>query len=412
MNLTKLSRGTIASKMASKLAGTMASMMGLATMLGLTACTRDYTVAYVYMTATNKGAVGGLNSYAVDYQTGSLVRIGSAVPTGTNPVSVVAAPNGLFIYVLNHDDSTVQEFAVQGDGSAVSKNTYKTTGTLPTAAAIDQGGKFLYVTYTYQTGYSATTPGPGGISIFPINSDNSLGTPSNVNVGNNPVAITTSNFNSFVYVVDQEVSPNAAVLGFSENTSTGALTVLPGTVISTVAGKTAATGYPAGTTPSAIAEDPTARFVYVTDQATNQLYGKVVQAGGALVSMVNGPFATGLFPLAMTIDPRGKFLYVSNYNANTVSAYAIDQATGAPSGSVGSASTKVGTGPTCLAIEPALGIYLYTSNQLDGTVSGLKLDPHNGGLTNIQNTPFPATGVPACTVAVANGSHATQIVQP
>ncbi len=127
-----------------------------------------------------------------------------------------------------------------------------------------------------------------------------------MNVGNNPVAITTSNFNSFVYVVDQEVSPNATVLGFSENTSTGALTVVPGTVITTVAGKTVATGFAAGTIPSAIAEDPTARFVYVTDQATNQLYGNVVQANGSLIPMVNGPFTTGVFPVAITIDPRGE----------------------------------------------------------------------------------------------------------
>lgn len=392
--------------------GTMVSIVTLAATLGLTACTRDYTVAYLYMTAANKGAVGVVNAYAVDYQTGSLVRIGGAIASGNNPVSIVATSNGLFVYVVNRDDSSVQQFAVNGDGTLASKNTYKTTGSLPTAAAIDQTGKFLYVTYTYQPGYSASTPGPGGVSIFPINGDNTLGTASNVNVGNNPVAIVASNFNHFVYVLDQEVSPNAVVLGFSENTTSGALTAVPGTVITTVAGKTVATGYSAGTTPSAIAEEPTARFVYVTDQATNQMYGKVVQANGALVSMVNGPFATGLFPVAITVDPRGKFMYVSNFNANTVSAYAIDQATGAPSGSNGSAATRVGTGPTCLTIEPALGIYLYTSNNLDGTVSGLQLDPHTGGLANIQNTPFPGAGLPTCTAAVANGSHATQMVQP
>ena len=401
MTLKKLSRGTLA------------SLVTLATMLGLSACARDYTVAYLYMTVTNKGAAGAINAYAVDYQIGSLVRMGTPVATGTNPVSLITAPNGLFLYVLNHDDSTVQEFAIATDGSLTSKNTYKTTGSFPTAAAIDQGGKFLYVTYTYQAGYSATNPGPGGVSIFPINADNSLGTASNVNVGNNPVGVVASNFNSFIYVLDQEVSPNAAVLGFAENTSTGALTALPGTVITTVAGKTVATGYPAGTTPSAIAEDPTARFVYVIDQATNQMYGKVVQASGALVSMVNGPFATGLFPVGITVDPRGKFLYVSNFNAGTVSAYAIDQATGAPSGSVGSASTPVKTGPTCLTIEPALGIYLYVANSQDGTVSALKLDPHNGGLTNVQNTPFQGVGgAPSCVAAAPNGQHATQIVQP
>jgi 6-phosphogluconolactonase len=314
--------------------------------------------------------------------------------------------------VVNHDYSTVQVFGVNGDGTLATKATSKITGTFPTAAAIDAGGKFLYVAYTFQTGYSATTPGPGGISIFPVNADNSLGTPSNVNVGNNPVAITTSNFNSFVYVVDQEVSPNAAILGFAENTTTGALTVVPGTVITTVAGKTVATGYPVGTTPSAIAEDPTARFVYVPDQSTNQLYGKVVQANGSLVSMVNGPFTTGVFPVATTIDPRGKYLYVANFNSSTVSAYAIDQATGTPAATVGSTGTQVKTGPTCLTIEPALGIYLYTSNSADGTVSGLQLDPHNGGLTGIQNSPFPGSGSPSCVVAAPNGQHATQIVQP
>ncbi len=93
-------------------------------------------------------------------------------------MGAVVTPNGLFLYVVNHDDSTVQPFGINGDGTLVSKTATKITGTFPTAVAIDAAGKFLYVTYTYQTGYSATVPGPGGISIFPINADNSLGTPS------------------------------------------------------------------------------------------------------------------------------------------------------------------------------------------------------------------------------------------
>jgi 6-phosphogluconolactonase len=400
MNLIKLGRGAVA------------ATITLAMTLGLTSCVRDYTVAYAYMTGSNKGAAGTITAYGVDYATGSLVRIGNPTPTGINPVSIVVSPNGLFLYVLNQSDSTVQEFALNGDGSLVTKTAYPTTGTLPTSAAIDQQGKFLYVAYTYQTGYSAAKPGPGGVSIFPINSDNSLGTPANQNVGNSPVAVTTSNFNNFVYVVDQETVPNATVLGFSENISTGALTPTPGTTITTSGGVTVAKGYSTGTTPSAIAEDPTARFVYVTDEATNQLYGYVVQQSGALVSMVNGPFTTGLFPVAITIDPRAKYLYVSNYNANTLSGYAIDQATGSPTVSVGSTSVAVKPGPTCLSIDPALGIYLYAANSLDGTVSGLKLDPHNGGLTTVQNSPFPGSGTPTCVVTAPNGQHATQIVQP
>jgi 6-phosphogluconolactonase (cycloisomerase 2 family) len=391
-------------------------MMSLAMGLGLTACTRDYTVAYVYVTTAPKnGQGGGVAQFGVDYQSGALIALpGSPVAAGNNPNVIVAAPNALFVYVLNHDDSTVQEFAVGSNGTLTSKNTYKITGSFPTAANIDPTGRFLYVTYTYQTGFSSTTPGPGGVSIFPVNADNSLGTPLNQNVGNNPVGIVTNGFNSFVYVVDQETSPNAAVLGFTRDASTGALTPVPGTTVGPAVpgGPTVATGFPAGVTPSAIAEDPRGHFVYVTDRAANQLIGYVVQGNGSLVAMVNGPFSTGLFPVAVTIDPRGLYLYTANFNANTVSAYAINQSSGTPAGTVGSGATGVGTTPTALAIDPALGIYLYVANNLDGTVSGSRLDPHNGSLKAVQNTPFPAAGLPTSVVAVANGQHATQIVQP
>jgi 6-phosphogluconolactonase len=264
--------------------------------------------------------------------------------------------------------------------------------------------------------YSPASPGPGGVTIFPINADGSLGTPSTLKVGNNPVGIVVSRPPAggtavFAYVLDQEVAPKATVLGFSQNLTTGALTPTPGTVITTDAtGKTVATGYGAGTTPSAIAEDPSARFVYITDEATNQLYGNLVANNGSLVPMTNSPFATGIFPVGLTIDPRGKFLYVANFSSNTVGAYAIDVASGNPVGSVGSASTSVDTAPTCVTIEPALGIYAYSSNNLASTVSAMKLDPHNGGLAQVQNTPFPSSGLPTCAVAVANGSHPTQII--
>jgi 6-phosphogluconolactonase len=388
-----------------------ASIVSLAIVLGMSACTRDYTVAYLYMT-TAKTNPGLINQYAVDYDSGALTQIGTAVAAGNDPTTLVASPNGLFIYVVNHLDSTVQEFAVQSDGSLASKNVYKISGTLPTAVAIDPAGKFLYVTYTYQAGYSAAASGPGGVSIFPVNPDNSLGSVSNVNVGNNPVGVTCSFFNNFVYVLDQEPSPRANILGFAQNTSTGALTTLPGTSITTVAGKTVATGYAAGVVPSAIAEEPTARFLYATDEAANQLIGYVVQSNGSLVPMVNGPFSAGLFPVNLTIDPRGRLLYVVNFNANTVQGYALDTATGTPSGAVGAFGTTVGTGPSCVAIDPAVGIYLYTANNLDSTVSALKLTPQTGGLNGVQNSPFLGGGSPTCLTSVANGSHATQLITP
>jgi 6-phosphogluconolactonase len=368
--------------------------------LGLTSCTLDYTLAYMYVTTSKSNVI---NQFAVDYQSGAVVQFGTPVASGNDPVASVASPDAKSIYVVNQGDSTVQQFTVGGNG-ALTAVTAVATGNTPTGVAIDTLGKFLYVTYKYQAGFSATNPGPGGISIFPIGSSGALGTATNVNVGNDPVAVAIANFNATVYVVDQEVTAaNPQVLAFSEDTSTGALTP--------VAGTTATTGYAAGVTPSAIAEDPTGRFVYVTDQAANQLIGYVVGAGGGLTAMVNGPFATRLFPVAVTVDPRGEYVYVANYNARSISSYALNKSTGTPSGTTGSGITT-DPNPVSIAIDPALGIYLYTANNLASTVTGEKLNANTGVLAAIQNSPFPASGTPTSVVFVANGSHPTELLYP
>jgi 6-phosphogluconolactonase len=380
------------------------SAVSLAMILGLSSCSLDYVVGYVYVTTAKTGVI---NQYSIDFQSGALAPLGSPVQAGNNPVRLVASPNGLFVYVVNQGDSTVQEFAVQSNGALVSKNTYP-TGKSPTAIAIDPQGKFLYVTFLYQTG----TSGPGGVSIFPVNADNSLGTALTQPVGLNPVGVNVSFFNHFVYVLDQEPSPNAKILGFSQNTTTGALTPVPGTTVTGSGSSTVTTGFAAGVTPSAIAEELTARFLYVTDEAANQLIGYTVQANGSLVPMINGPFSTGLFPINLTIDPTGKLIYVINYNANTVQGYAIDLNTGTPSGSVGAFATPLGAGPTCVAIDPSLGTFLYTSDTLDNTVTAERVTPNTGALGSVQNSPFPAAGQPTCLTVVPNGSHASQIITP
>jgi 6-phosphogluconolactonase len=429
--------------------GTVASILSFA-LVSVTACSRDYTLAYVYVTTakplTSTSPNGGINAYAVDYQIGSLTPLAdSPIPAGRNPVTLIASPSGLNLYVVNHDDSTIGEYAIGTDGKIYLQNTYNITGSNATSVSMDAAGAFLYVTFQYQLGpngqqlYSTASPGPGGITIFPISKDGSLGTPKTVNVGNTPVGVVVSRprcepaavYNAgnpactlsdgagpgletvFVYVIDQETptTPKAALLGFSQNMSTGVLTPAPGTAITTDAtGKTVATGYGAGTTPSAIAEDPSSRFVYVTDQATNQVYGSTANADGSLTPMNNSPFPAGLFPVGVTVDPRGKFLYVANFSSGTIGAYTIDQNSGNPTGAITSASTATGTGPTCVAIEPALGVYLYTSNNLEGDVSAFQLAPQNGTLKQVQNTPFPSGALPTCAVAVANGSHPTQII--
>jgi len=388
---------TSKSKRVSRSIKTVASIASLSMALGLTACTRDYTLAYLYVTSSSSSP-GLINQYAVDYQSGALVQIGTPIAAGNTPVASVAAPNAKFIYVVNQGDSTVDEFAVGDDGTLAKKNTYPTTGNTPTAIAIDTAGKFLFVTCQYQ---GTETSGAGAISVFPVSSDNSLGTAVNVNTANNPVAVTIANFNPTVYVVSQDAT-TPQVLAFAEDTSTGALTPVTGT--------TATTGFSAGVQPSAIAEDPTGRFVYVTDRAANQLIGYTVLNGGTLLPMVNGPFATGLFPVALLVDPRGIYIYVANYNANSISAYALNVSNGTPSGVAGT-SVTTDTRPNAIALDTALGVYLYTSNAKGNSVTGERLNASTGALTGIQNSPYPSAASPTSVVIVANGSHPTQLLQ-
>ena len=107
-----------------------AATASVALSLGLTACTRDYTVAYVYVTSA-KANPGVINQYSVDYQSGALTQVGTAVNTGANPVNLVPSPDGLAVYVVNKGDATVQEFLVQSDGSLKSTNSYKINGSSP-----------------------------------------------------------------------------------------------------------------------------------------------------------------------------------------------------------------------------------------------------------------------------------------
>ena len=166
-----------------------------------------------------------------------------------------------------------------------------------------------------------------------------------------------------------------------------------------------------GTRPSRWQPDPTGRFVYVTDQYQNLILAYNILTDGTLQSQVNGPFPTDLFPYGMVVDPRGKFLYVTNYNSNDVRAYNIQASTGNPLATAG-AGYGTGTGPTCIALEPAYGRYLYTANNLDNSVTGFKLNPSTGVLVTVLNSPFPAGGLPDCVAVSANGTHPVQSITP
>ena len=108
-------------------------------------------------------------------------------------------------------------------------------------------------------------------------------------------------------------------------------------------------------------------------------------------------------------------MYVSNSLDSTVNAYVIDIQTGTPSAAVNTTGTQTNitdTQPVAIAVDPALGRYVYTANYLGNSVSGFRLDPTAGTLKQTQATPYPTGIHPTALVLVPHGNHSLQVVTP
>lgn len=387
-----------------------ASVLSLAMALGVSACSNDYTVSYVYLATSNPLPHGLINSYQVDYQSGFLhVMPDSPVDAGgRNTVAIVAAPNQKFIYTVNNFDSSVVEFAIGTDGKLYPQHTYNITGSFPTAAAIDPAGKFLFVTFTYQNTasgqplYTPANPGPGGVTVFPINSDNSLGTPLTQNVGRNPVAVATSGAGNFVYVIEQDSATQANLLGFRES-STGVLTPLTGVTI--LPGNVPSTGFTSGLNPSGILGDASGTHLYVTDKVLNQVWVYNTDSSG-IPTLASQSTTTDAAPMGMSFDLNGKYLYVAASAANAVDIYSVGS-NGLLTRLSSGGTVQVGNGPTCVSVSgapsnanPHHAVYLYTSNSLSNSISGEQLNESDGTLVQMLGSPFSGSSLPACLVTV------------
>jgi 6-phosphogluconolactonase (cycloisomerase 2 family) len=83
------------------------------------------------------------------------------------------------------------------------------------------------------------------------------------------------------------------VSGFSIDRKTGALTPVPGSP------------FAAGGNPRSVAVDPTAQFVYVTNERDNTVSGySIDRKTGALTPVPGSPFAAGNTPISVAITPH------------------------------------------------------------------------------------------------------------
>jgi DNA-binding beta-propeller fold protein YncE len=398
----------------------LVSLIGLVVASLLSAC-QLVTIDYLYVAGTFSKPQGSSNGaiqvFAVDSQSGA-IRFAAGTDKspfltgGLSPAAMAVSFDEANLYVAVADNNTVVHFTIASDGSLAKKDSV-TLADAPAALAVNQAGTYLYVvsgtTTATLTEFSLKSGALGSaVATQPLVIPNFGG---DITV---PTAVAVLPNNSAVYatVYDQSsYNPGGTVTSaahpgwiFSYGVDSGGALTAP-----------AGNPFQAGVKPTGIAVDPTDRFVYVTDFASNQLIGYGVTNNTSLSFLISGPFRTGAEPSAVTMDPRGKYIYVSNALDSTVSAYAIDLATGIPSAVInvtGSQVNATDTQPVAVAVDPALGRYVYTANFLGNSVSGFRLNPNTGALEQTQATPYPSQAKPTAIAIIPHGNHSLQTTTP
>ena len=109
-------------------------------------------------------------------------------------------------------------------------------------------------------------------------------------------------------------------------------------------------------------------------------FGDVLRVGdadshtGTLRRLPAEPFRAGANPRAIAIEPSGRFAYVANAASNDISSYSIDPDTG--------------KNPRALAIDRR-GMFVYCTNYSANTVSAYRIDPRTGALSELSGSPQP-----------------------
>lgn len=402
-----------------------ASVAGIS--LSILSCAASNTIDFLYVTS-NKANPGQIAVYKVDAESGELFQIAdSPYPSGgRNPVYEVASPNGKALYVANHDDNTIVQFAIGTDGKLYPIHTITTPGTEPVALALNAAGTDLFVLDYYapvapgQPSYTDLNPGPGALIVYPIdpatgNPGSPLTTgasdfwpvqcfPSNVAITPDDGYVYVSNPNSVVVTTSPPVTgtvptrpavcpASGTVSGFAVAESSGSVSSL-----TEVAGSPFSTG--AGSAPAGVIADPGNGALYVTDSALNQLDTYAIQSGGALSLAATN--TTGAMPMGGTVvagAAGGKYLYVTNYAGGSLSIFNL--ASGLPS--LIATGNSGASGPLCILADPHTQRYLYTANYTGGSVGGVELNPATGTLITNKDSPYPLTsGQPTCVAAITH----------
>jgi len=399
---------------------------------GVSSLTSDLGSKTLYVTHQGSSTVA---AYAINQTTGALTEIsGSPFTAGTTPLKLTLDATGRFAYVLNAGSNDVYAYTVDPATGALAAiaNGHVATGSQPAELLLHRTGKFAYVAntgaasisaYAVSSATGALTPIAGSpfatsgvpgdvksyvgggaplvlhpngklllvrstsaqtISVYTIDQGSGALSPApggTVTVGQGAEWQTLDPTGRFLFVANQGTTTTGAgsISVFSLNPSSGALTQVAGSPFQLAGG------------PNTISVDPSGNFLYASSEATDLVYAmKIDQTSGALTPLSSGAAVlTGDLPVVALAIPglaqpgtatfSSKYAYVPNSD-NSISAFAIDAATGNLTAVPGTPVQSNGSGLTAAAVS-ADGKVVYALNATSSNLSLFDIDPTSGGMT-------------------------------
>jgi 6-phosphogluconolactonase (cycloisomerase 2 family) len=410
--------------------------------LGMTACGGG-TIGFMWVLGTTNSsqatAAGEIVGFKIDDYTGNLTVMEHSPFSsgGSNPQMIAVKPGGRFVYVINSgvnqvgvpnsagyvapQGNSISQFSVGGDGVLTFQQNFFSQGGTPIYLAFDGTGNFLYVLDKYSPNYGTIQNGVpdlnGAITAFSVASDtgrltlvqnltvlNSNNTPTNFfEVGPNPVMSRIGSGSCLYTLSPQEIYPYviSSATGQLTPTTTGPQLFPTATSLTSI---NTSQGTSAGS------------YTYLTDGGSNQIYS--LQAGSATCTLSPVPgsqqtnVAADQTPVNSITSNNGKFLYVINQTStggnqtptqSSISAFTIDSSGRIQTLSDGTNNPyATGSGPVCVVEDPS-NQYLYTSNHVDGTVTGKLLDQNRGYLADLsRGSTFPGPMNATCLAVSGN----------
>lgn len=342
----------------------------------------------------NRGS-NSLSAYSIDARSGAVTGLaGSPYATaGIGSRAVAVDPSRKFAYVVNQASNNISAFSINpasGALTAVTGSPFASGGTGPRHATVDPSGQFLFV----------ANFDSGSIAVFSINVTSGeltavTGSPfilapdpfSIIWAPTNPFSLTIDPRGRFLYVGNMSYYISAFAIN-----ANGALSEITGSPFIANSGTLS------------IAVDPSGQYLYSANYGPLNYGSGGVSAftinatSGALTQVTpffsfSGQFFAGTGSNAVTIEPSGRYVYVSNEISNNIAVFGLNAATGALTAVSGSPFAASGTSPHSATVDPS-GQFLFTANEISHDVSVYRLSPATGNPTAV-GSPFLTSGTGA-----------------